>query len=92
MTHVESFYEFYDVRVTGTIISESPPVKVVGLEAVVATIYNLDHGDYDFFKVWPKNSDDPQLPVNHNGKLWFQRSEAQVEVISDENGDLVGER
>jgi len=86
----EPFYEFYNVRVSGTIISESPPVHVRALDAVVATIYPRDHQDYDYFKVWPENDKDPQLPSNHDGKLWFKRSEAVVDVISDEDGNPLG--
>ena len=83
----EHFQEFDDVRVTGTIISETPPIKVEGLEAVVATVYSTDHRDYNYFKVWPKDSNDPQIGrdgIDHDGKLWFERDEATVEVKNDD--------
>lgn len=81
------FAEWDDVLVTGTILSEKGRHSVVDLEAVVSTVYDESHPDYDYFKVWPKNDDDPQLPQGHNGKLWFSRSEAKVVVTSSENGE-----
>lgn len=83
------FQEFYSVRVTGKIVSEEGQPRVEQLEAVVATVYKKDHPDYDMFKVWPVDHKDPQLPKDHDSKLWFDRNEAEVEVISDENGNPV---
>lgn len=81
------FDEWYDVLVTGTIVSETPNVHVTKLAAVVATVYDETHPDYDYFKVWPKDSNDPQLPKDHDGKLWFQRSEAAIQVVSNQDGN-----
>lgn len=82
------FLEWYNVKVTGTIISEKGAPHVTDLEATVATVYPKDHPEYDYFKVWPKDDDDPKLPKNHDGKLWFRRSEAKVVVVF-EDGSFV---
>ena len=76
-----SFSEWDTVRVTGKIISEKGEPRVERLLGVVATVYPEGHKDHDYFKVWPKNDKDPQLPVGHDSKLWFQRSEATVELV-----------
>lgn len=75
-----TFSEFDTVRVTGKVVSESGhPVE--NLLGEVATVYEKDHRDYDYFKIWPANDADPQLPKGHDGKLWFKRSESKVEVV-----------
>jgi len=84
------FDAWYTIRVTGKIFSEKGHPSVKGLLVMVATTYPEDHPDHDDFKCWPMDSKDPQLPPDHDGKLWFSREEAQVvEVVSDPNGDPV---
>lgn len=78
------FEDWWEVKVTGTIISEKGNPYVVDLEAIVANANVRSTPDCDYFKVWPKDSNDPQLPKNHDDKLWFRRSEAKVEVVSED--------
>lgn len=68
------------VSVTGWVISEKTPTYVTNLRGVVATVQS------DQFKVWPENSDDPQLPKDCDGKLWFDRTKATCEVLEREDG------
>lgn len=77
---MDNFEVWQEVWVTGIIISEKYQPHVINLEAVVATVYPEDHPDHDYFKVWPKHDTDPQLPENHDGKLWFQRSQTKVVI------------
>lgn len=81
--------EGYTVKVTGKIIGED--IEVTDLLAEVATVYDEDHPDYDYFKVWPLNDDEPQLTqeLRDYGKLWFLRSESTVVAVDDENCDPV---
>ncbi len=65
------------VRVTGNIVSEEGEPFVKDLIGTVAT--NNPYEDY--FKLWPHIDDDPQLPKDHDGKLWFQRSKTEVKII-----------
>ena len=81
------FRENYGVYLTGHIISEDGHPHVERLHAQIATVYPKDYKEYRFFKVWPEDNKDPQLPENHNGKLWFNRGTTIVEVISDEDGN-----
>jgi hypothetical protein len=65
--------EFDYVRVTGTVLSEAD-CHVVKLHGTVATL-SMDGK----IKIWPVNPDDPQLPPDCNGKLWFDRATVQIE-------------
>lgn len=87
----EPFSEGFNVLVSGHIISEDGRPFVRNLYAQVATVYDRSHEDYQYFKVWPLEDDDPQLPQGHNGKLWFERSDDDLEVliISDTENDLL---
>lgn len=72
-----------DVLVTGPIESERGRPVVKELRAQVATVYPDGHEEHDFFKVWPVDDKDPQLPKGHDGKLWFRRSLSTVVVLPD---------
>lgn len=87
-----TFCEWDTIQVSGRVSSAAGEVYVKNLEAVVATVYPETHPDFDFFKVWPSNCNDPQLPPSRDGKLWFRRSETSVKVISDADGNSVGNR
>ena len=54
------------------------PVRVERLRGVVATVYPPSHEDHDYVKVWPLDPTDPQLPSDHDGNLWFKRSESTI--------------
>jgi len=87
---IEVFREGAVLRVTGQIISESGHPRVQSLLCMAATVYEADNklADPYEFKVWPMDSNDPQLPAGHDGKLWFdyRRPDTHVEVI--EKSDL----
>jgi hypothetical protein len=62
---IEDVQGFDEILITGTITSETPNVRVRRLPAMISTISR------GWIKVWPLDSNDPQLPADHNGKLWF---------------------
>jgi hypothetical protein len=74
----EDFEEYDDVLVTEQIISESGKPHVKNLKAQIATTYPKESDDYNYFKVWPRDDNDPQLPEGHDGKLWFHRETSSV--------------
>ena len=71
--------EFDDVKVSGVILSEPGGVPVRDLRGTIATAYRIDSG-LTRFKVWPDNERDPQLPPDHDGKLWFDWSDPRTTV------------
>lgn len=83
-SETEDFEEHDDVLVTGQIVSEPGKPYVYKLKAQIATTHTKDSEDYDYFKVWPHDENDPQLPKYHDGKLWFRRSTSFVHVTIKE--------
>lgn len=69
------YKEFDRVKITGRIASEPGAPMVTALRCTIATIQD------DQIKVWPMDSDDPQLPATHDGKLWFVITETQIEGV-----------
>lgn len=67
---------FERVAVTGQVLSEDG-LRVENLQATVGTLDSDGR-----IKFWPVDSDDPQLPPDCNGKLWFDRETVEVVRVS----------
>lgn len=72
--------EFDTIEITGRIVSESGKPRVEKLRGVVGTISPAGE-EPAAIKVWPVDDNDPQLPKEHNGKLWFWIEEAEIVLI-----------
>ena len=69
--------EFDEIEISGRILSENGQPVVCRLHGVIGTISTKE----GTIKVWPLADDDPQLPNDHNGKLWFKLNECEVRLI-----------
>lgn len=79
------FCEFDQLKITGHTVGYWQ-FAVKGFLCTAATVYDhpcadLTEEDRHRFKVWANDQSDPQLPVGHDNKFWFDFRTCRVEVV-----------
>jgi hypothetical protein len=64
----EEIKEWDEILISGECTSENGHPFLMNILGVVGTV---SLNEPAALKVWPRFDDDPQLPLNTDGKLWF---------------------